>query len=140
MGLGAAHLPYLARRLLDQHQDPAGTCQQARPASVNSTWFLVRWKRETPSSRSSFRICWLKAGWDRYIRPAARLKFNSSATATKYLKFLRSIFGSVPSLFLTILYPVCGSLRQLRRTKESLYKQCLLPAQENVLDIYQSRP
>ncbi len=65
------------------------------PASVSSTPCLVRQKSGTPSSCSSFRICWLKAGCDRYIRPAARPKFASSATATKYLSCLSSIPGLI---------------------------------------------
>ncbi len=45
---------------------------------------VVRSNSRCPSSRSSWAICLLSAGWEMRSRRAARFTEPSSATATKY--------------------------------------------------------
>ena len=72
--------PWPARR------PPAPPCAPGRnraPACVSSTVRPDRSSRSTPSSRSSFAICWLTAGWPMDKDRAALPKCRCSATATK---------------------------------------------------------
>jgi len=50
-----------------------------------------RCSNRSPSSASRRRICWLTAGWAIRSRSAARVKWASSATATKYARCRSSI-------------------------------------------------
>jgi hypothetical protein len=64
--------------------------RNAHPASVSLTSRLLRSKRHVLNSRSSCRIATLSGGWAIRRRRAARLKFSSSATATKYRRWRSS--------------------------------------------------
>src|SRR5215216_238594 len=70
---------------------------RALPGSVSDTLRWVRSKSRTPSSASSLRICSLTAGCATNSRSAARRKWSSSATATKYLRCRSSMDGTVPA-------------------------------------------
>ncbi len=64
---------------------------KASPASVSSTRWVERRNSSQPINRSRLRICRLNAGCDTNRRWAARLKFNSSATATNERRCRSSI-------------------------------------------------
>ena len=55
------------------------------PAGVSCTSWVLREKRENPSSVSSFCICLLRAGWDTYSTSAAREKFRYFTAVTNCL-------------------------------------------------------
>nr|WP_275477752.1 hypothetical protein [Herbidospora cretacea] len=59
------------------------TGSRARPCGVRETPAGSRVKRGKPRWRSSARICFDSAGWETKSRSAARVKWRSSATATK---------------------------------------------------------
>lgn len=56
------------------------------PALVSRTERVLRSKSWTPSSFSSWRICWLSGGWAICSRLAARPKWSSSATAVNAVR------------------------------------------------------
>src|SRR5262249_28525560 len=70
------------------------------PACVSSTRRRSRENSLSPSSSSSVRICWLSGGCDKCSRAAARPKWSSSATATKYRRCLNSIAKHRGALYL----------------------------------------
>ena len=57
--------------------------RKAVPASVSSTFRLVRKNSTVPNSCSRSRICWLSGGCEICNRCAAAVKLNSSAKAMK---------------------------------------------------------
>ena len=63
----------------------------AAPAAVSVATRPDRSIRDAPRSRSSWRTCALTPDWLTWTRSAARVKFASSATATKYSSCLNSI-------------------------------------------------
>src|ERR1700733_4257204 len=69
-----------------------------RPASVRWTDCRSRSNSATPSSSSSFLICWLSGGCAMPSCAAARLKCSESATARKYRSRLSCIVPAVPLL------------------------------------------
>ena len=68
-----------------------GVRQGRRPAAVSVAIRPDRSIRAAPRSRSSWRTCALTPDWLTWTRSAARVKFASSATATKYSSCLNSI-------------------------------------------------
>src|SRR5580692_7657176 len=64
------------------------------PCGVSLASRLVRSNRRSPSSSSSFLICWLKEGWETWHCSAAREKLRVRATATTYRSWCISIGAS----------------------------------------------
>jgi len=67
------------------------------PAEVSSTLRVVRTNNTTPKSRSSSRIARDRGDCDMCNRVAARPKWSSSATATKYRSCRSSMGASMPA-------------------------------------------
>ncbi|MBB2966847.1 hypothetical protein FHX33_001579 [Leifsonia aquatica] len=77
---------------------PRASRSTASPAAVNRTPCGSRSKSGAPSSRSSARMPADTVDWAANRRSAARVKFSSSATATRYSSWRVSIQQSYPSM------------------------------------------
>ncbi len=80
------------RRTSARAEASRGTASSSNcsPAAVSSVPRRSRSKTSAPRSCSRLRICRDSAGWAMCSRSAARPKWSSSATATKYRSFRRS--------------------------------------------------
>jgi hypothetical protein len=83
-GLFAGRLPRQSDGPVGRSQDTPRLLQEPLARGASSTRRFVRTSNCTLSSRSRFRICWLREGWEVCSRVAACPKCSSSATATKY--------------------------------------------------------
>jgi len=93
VAVGVAARKSLARNAFDSLNMNRASSSNCAPASVSSVPRESRANSRTPSSSSNERICLDNTGCAMCKRCAARPKFNSSATATKYLSLRMSRSG-----------------------------------------------